>query len=264
MLEPSVLRTRVRSCAARRFPAATVRGRAADAGRLLRRPSFRWSPTRDAEPAAAAVDRRVGHPHDRDWAALAPTKPAVACERRRPGVQAHRSRRARLPVGPVRPARDDQHHRHAEVGERRQVAEHDAEEARRLHDVRRMLATRYNGRTRARIGRRSGRSGTSRTCSSSSRRSSSGKKIVGPANYAKLFKAAYAGIKSGNPRRRSRSARHRPGPRQAAQGCQRHVSPGTFAQLARKGEGAEVRRLGASSVPDVADLQPLRRCATRT
>ena len=27
----------------------------------------------------------------------------------------------------------------------------------------------------------------------------SGKKIVGPANYAKLYKAAYAGIKAGNP-----------------------------------------------------------------
>ena len=37
----------------------------------------------------------------------------------------------------------------------------------------------------------------------------SGKKIVGPANYAKLFKAAYAGIKGANPMRRSRPARRR-------------------------------------------------------
>ena len=43
-----------------------------------------------------------------------------------------------------------------------------------------------------------------------------GKKIVSPANYAKLYKAAYAGIKAGNPAREGRDRRDlRAGPRQA-------------------------------------------------
>lgn len=62
-----------------------------------------------------------------------------------------------------------------------------------------------------------------------------GKKIVGPANYAKLFKAAYAGIKSGNSLAKiaigETSARGRDKP---LAGVSASVAPGTFAKLVAK------------------------------
>ena len=42
-------------------------------------------------------------------------------------------------------------------------------------------------------------------------------------------------------------------PRQAAQGCQRQRRPGHLREAARQGEGPQVRRLGAPSVPDVGE-----------
>ena len=61
-----------------------------------------------------------------------------------------------------------------------------------------------------------------------------GKKIVGPANYGKLLKAAYAGIKAGNPLAKvaagETSAR---GPRQAAARCQRQRRAGHVRAAAR-------------------------------
>ena len=62
-----------------------------------------------------------------------------------------------------------------------------------------------------------------------------GKKIVGPANYAKLFKAAYAGIKAGNPAAHvaigETSARGRDKPLTTAA---HRWHPATFARLVAK------------------------------
>ena len=81
-----------------------------------------------------------------------------------------------------------------------------------------------------------------------------GKKIVGPANYAKLYKAAYAGIKAGNSLAQGRDRRDvRTGARQAAQGCQRDDRAGNVRQPARAGEGPQVRRMGSPPVPDLAE-----------
>jgi hypothetical protein len=59
-----------------------------------------------------------------------------------------------------------------------------------------------------------------------------GKKIVGPANYAKLYKAAYAGIKAGNAKAKvavgETSARGRDKP---LAGVSASIAPGTFARL---------------------------------
>ena len=94
-------------------------------------------------------------------------------------------------------------------------------------------------------------SGTSRTSACSSRRNSTRSgAIVGPAAYAKLAAAGYAGIKAGNRRRSSRSARH---PRTAA--TSRKPAPPTryrpaSSRSSSQGEpAAQVRRLGAASVP---------------
>jgi hypothetical protein len=65
-----------------------------------------------------------------------------------------------------------------------------------------------------------------------------GKKIVSPANYAKLYKAAYAGIKTGN-----RSAQIAIGETSAqgrdkpSKGSSQTVSPGMFAKLLSKQKG---------------------------
>ena len=93
-----------------------------------------------------------------------------------------------------------------------------------------------------------------------------GKKIVGPANYAKLFKAAYAGIKAGNPAAQvaigETSARGRDKPLTTASAS---VAPGTFARLVSPGEGPAVRRVGAPSLSDRRRTCPrCRRFATRT
>src|SRR3954452_14468919 len=65
-----------------------------------------------------------------------------------------------------------------------------------------------------------------------------GKKIVGPANYAKLFKAAYAGIKAGNRRALvaigETSARGRDKP---ISGISASIAPGTFARLLAQQKG---------------------------
>ena len=148
--------------------------------------------------AAAATGASVIHT-TANWATIAPTKPANAVERRRSGLQARRPRRARLPVGPLRPARDDQHHRHAEVGERQQDAEPHADAPLRPDDVHARCSRRA---TTAAPG--TGSVGLWSVWNEPNLQlfltpQYVGKKIVGPANYAKLYKAAYAGIKAGNP-----------------------------------------------------------------
>ena len=101
------------------IPAATVHAAQRMPIGFFDDPTFRWSPTRDQNLQLAAVDRRVGHPHDGHVGHDRADEAGGRGERRRPRLQADRPRRSRLPVGPLRPARDDQHHRHAEVGERR-------------------------------------------------------------------------------------------------------------------------------------------------
>ena len=68
----------------------------------------------------------------------------------------------------------------------------------------------------------------------------SGRKIVSPANYAKLYKAAYAGIKAGNKAAEvaigetSNLGRDKP---IALSGQGQSVAPGTFARCSRSKEG---------------------------
>ena len=96
----------------------------------------------------------------------------------------------------------------------------------------------------------------------------SGKKIVGPAEYAKLYKAAYAGIKAGNKLAQvaigetSNLGRDKP---TGLAGQGQSVSPGTFARLLAQQKGLQVRRLGDPPVSRPRPMpKPLRRSATRT
>jgi hypothetical protein len=87
-----------------------------------------------------------------------------------------------------------------------------------------------------------------------------GKKIVGPANYAKLFKAAYAGIKSGNPLSKvaigETSARGRDKP---LPGVSASIAPGTFAKYLAKVPGLKFDAWAHHPYPTSPNLPPTQK-----
>jgi hypothetical protein len=87
-----------------------------------------------------------------------------------------------------------------------------------------------------------------------------GKKIVGPSNYAKLYKAAYAGIKAGNPWAKvaigETSARGRDKP---LKGNSATVAPGTFARLLAKVKGLKFDAWAHHPYPTTPNMRPLQR-----
>jgi hypothetical protein len=87
-----------------------------------------------------------------------------------------------------------------------------------------------------------------------------GKKIVGPANYAKLFKAAYAGIKSADPLAKvaigETSARGRDKP---LPGNSATIAPGTFAKLLAKVPGLKFDAWAHHPYPTEPNLPPTQR-----
>jgi len=84
-----------------------------------------------------------------------------------------------------------------------------------------------------------------------------GKKIVSPANYAKLYKAAYAGIKAGN-----RSAQIAIGETSAqgrdkpSKGSSQTVSPGMFAKLLSKQKGLRFDAWAHHPYPTAPSAKP--------
>ena len=68
------------------IPAATVHAAQRMPIGFFDDPRFRWSPTRDQNLQRAAVDRRVGHPHDRDLGADRADEAGEPAERRRSGL----------------------------------------------------------------------------------------------------------------------------------------------------------------------------------
>jgi hypothetical protein len=87
-----------------------------------------------------------------------------------------------------------------------------------------------------------------------------GKKIVGPANYAKLFKAAYAGIKSGSPLSKvaigETSARGRDKP---LTGVSASLAPGTFAKYLAKVPGLKFDAWAHHPYPTSPNLPPTQK-----
>jgi hypothetical protein len=87
-----------------------------------------------------------------------------------------------------------------------------------------------------------------------------GKKIVGPLNYAKLYKAGYAGIKAGNPLARvaigETSARGRDIPKQ---GVSASVAPGTFAKVLARVKGLRFDAYAHHPYPTSPNLAPTQR-----
>ena len=87
-----------------------------------------------------------------------------------------------------------------------------------------------------------------------------GKKIVGPANYAKLYKAAYAGIKSGNSLAKvaigETSARGRDKP---LAGASASIAPGTFAKYLAKVPGLKFDAWAHHPYPTSPNLPPTQK-----
>ena len=87
-----------------------------------------------------------------------------------------------------------------------------------------------------------------------------GKKIVGPANYAKLYKAAYAGIKAGNPAAHvaigETSARGRDKPLTTASAS---VAPATFARLVAQTPGLRFDAWAHHPYPTAKNLPPTQK-----
>ena len=87
-----------------------------------------------------------------------------------------------------------------------------------------------------------------------------GKTIVGPANYAKLFKAAYTGIKAGNRAAKvaigETSARGRDKP---LSGVSASIAPGTFARLLSQQPGLKFDAWAHHPYPTSPNLPPLQK-----
>jgi hypothetical protein len=87
-----------------------------------------------------------------------------------------------------------------------------------------------------------------------------GKKIVGPANYGKLFKAAYSGIKAGNSLAKvaigETSARGRDRPLPGLSGT---VAPGTFAKLLAQVPGLKFDAWAHHPYPTSPNLAPTQK-----
>jgi hypothetical protein len=222
-------------------------------------PSFRWSPTRaDNLRTAALTGASVIHT-TATWASLAPTKPANAANGDDPAYKladlddlvfqsSLNGLRVMIDVTGTP--------KWANGGKAPNVL------PKRVGDLTtftRMLATRYNGKN--------GHGVVSLWSVWNEPNIQlfltpqfAGKKIVGPANYAKIYRAAYAGIKAGNPAAKvaigETSARGRDKP---LAGVSASVAPGTFARLLAQQKGLKFDAWAHHPYPTSPNLPPLQK-----
>ena len=222
-------------------------------------PSFRWSPTRAENLRTASLTGASVIHTTATWAQLAPTKPAVAANGDDPAYRLNDldelvfqsslyGLRVMINVTGTP--------KWANGGKAPNVM------PKRLGDLTtftRMLATRYNGRTGH---------GVVSLWSVWNEPNIQlfltpqfvGKKIVGPANYAKIYRAAYTGIKAGNPAAKvaigETSARGRDKPLPGVSGA---VAPGTFARLLAQQKGLKFDAWAHHPYPTSPNLPPLQK-----
>jgi hypothetical protein len=222
-------------------------------------PSFRWSPTRaenlrQASAAGASVIHTTA-----SWASLAPIKPANPADGNDPAYKLADLDELVFQSGiyGLRVMIDiNGTPKWANGGKAPNVMPS------RLSDLTtfaKMLATRYNGRQGH---------GTVSLWSVWNEPNLqlfltpqfAGKKIVGPANYAKLFKAAYSGLKAGNSLAKvaigETSARGRDKP---LAGASASIAPGTFAKYLAKVSGLRFDAWAHHPYPTSPNLPPTQR-----
>ena len=240
-------------------PAATVHAAQRMPIGFFDDPSFRWSPTRAENlQQASATGASVIHT-TASWPGLAPTRPADAADGNDPAYK----------LGDL----DELVYQSGLYGLRVMIDINGTPKwanggkapnvmPTRLSDLTtfaKMLATRYNGRQGH---------GTVALWSVWNEPNLQlfltpqfvGKKIVGPANYAKLYKAAYAGIKAGNPLSKvaigETSARGRDKP---LAGVSASLAPGTFAKYLAKVPGLKFDAWAHHPYPTSPNLPPTQK-----
>ena len=240
-------------------PAATVHAAQRMPIGFFDDPSFRWSPTRAENlQQASATGASVIHT-TASWPGLAPTKPADPADGNDPAYK----------LGDL----DELVYQSGLYGLRVMIDINGTPKwanggkapnvmPTRLSDLTtfaKMLATRYNGRQGH---------GTVALWSVWNEPNLQlfltpqfvGKKIVGPANYAKLYKAAYAGIKSGNSLSKvaigETSARGRDKP---LTGVSASLAPGTFAKYLAKVPGLKFDAWAHHPYPTSPNLPPTQK-----
>jgi hypothetical protein len=240
-------------------PAATVHAALKMPIGFFDDPSFRWSPTRAENLRQASVAGASVIHTTASWAGLAPTKPANPANGDDPAYKLADLDELVFQSGiyGLRVMIDiNGTPKWANGGKAPNVMPaHLAD----LTTFAKMLATRYNGRQGH---------GTVALWSVWNEPNLQlfltpqfvGKKIVGPANYAKLFKAAYAGIKSGNSLSKvaigETSARGRDKP---LAGVSASIAPGTFAKYLAKVPGLKFDAWAHHPYPTSPNLPPTQK-----
>lgn len=222
-------------------------------------PSFRWSPDRAENLAAAAADGASIIHTTATWSTIAPTKPANAANGDDPAYHLNDL--------------DELVERASFYGMRVMIdisgtpkwanggkaPNRMPKSMASLTTFARMLATRYNGLSGH------GYVGYYAIWNEPNlglflEPQFSGKKIVGPANYARLFKAGYAGIKAGNRNAQvaigETSARGRDKP---LKGVSDSIAPGTFAKYLSKVKGLKFDAWAHHPYPTAPNLPPLQK-----
>jgi Cellulase (glycosyl hydrolase family 5) len=222
-------------------------------------PSFRWSADRAANMAAAAADGASVINTTATWATIAPTRPADPSNGDDPAY--------RLTDLDDLVATAGLYHLRVMIditgtpswADGGKTPNHMPTHLSDLTTFARMLATRYNGRNgHGAVGLYSVWNEPNLQLFLTPQYS--GKKIVSPANYAKLYKAAYAGIKSGNPAAKvaigETSARGRDKPLATASAS---VAPATFAKLLSQVKGLRFDAWAHHPYPTSPNLPPLQK-----
>ena len=241
-------------------PAATVHAATRMPVGFFDDPSFRWSPDRAQNLAAAAAAGATVIHTTANWALIAPTRPQFPADADDHAYQlsdldelVRESARYGLRVmiditGTPKWANGGQSQNHM---------------PKNLNDFAtfvRMLALRYDGRN---VGK--GEVSLWSVWNEPNLQQFLtpqyvGKKIVSPANYAKLYKVAYAAIKSQNPYAKvaigETSAQGRDKP---AAGVSQTVSPGTFAKLLAKVPGLRFDAWAHHPYPTFRTATPLQK-----
>jgi hypothetical protein len=222
-------------------------------------PTFRWSPDRAENLQQVAVTGASVIHTTASWASLAPTKPANAANGDDPAYKLADLDELvfRSGIYGLRVMIDiNGTPKWANGGKSPNVMPTKLAD---LTAFARMLATRYNGRNGH---------GTVALWSVWNEPNLQlfltpqfvGKKIVGPANYAKLYKAAYAGIKAGNPLSKvavgETSARGRDKP---LNGVSASIAPGTFARLLAQVKGLKFDAWAHHPYPTSPNLPPTQK-----
>jgi hypothetical protein len=241
------------------IPAATVHAAQRMPIGFFDDPSFRWSPDRANNMIQAVVAGASVIHTTATWAQIAPTKPANAANGDDPAYRLGDLDDLVFQSGlyGLRVMIDiNGTPRWANGGKAPNVMPKKMSD---LTAFARMLATRYNGNT--------GHGSVSLWSVWNEpnlglflKPQFSGKKIVGPANYAKIYKAAYAGIKSGNRLAQvaigETSARGRDKPLKHVSDS---IAPGTFAKYLAKVKGLKFDAWAHHPYPTSPNLKPTQK-----